>query len=1025
MATARREENQTRGRPGTKSRPARARSAGFRSRGRTWLWRIALLAVLAALAGAVVLFVIPELKTSAYQARHLAAISRRLTFRVEPGPSPSLLFAPRGPYDLRLGYASLPTFLERLTSRGNMIAAQARLSPRLRALADLGVFPIYHEKTQAGLDVLDKDGTVIFSARYPERVYRSFESIPPLVVETLLFIENRDLLDPRYPNRNPAVEWDRFAKAAVDRLIQVIDKEHEGEGGSTLATQLEKYRHSPEGRTTSVMEKLRQMTSASFRAYLDGEETLEVRKRIVLDYINSVPLAAFPGYGEVNGLGDGLWVWYGADLDEVNRLLDERVTRPGPESLEARARAFTQVLSLFLAHRRPTYYLLENQNALRARVRAYLNLLFTAGIISAELRDEAMAVELSFKRVPPATPEAPFSQRKESTMVRTAIMTLLGVPQLYDLDRLDLTVKTTLDHPMQMEMTEALEGLRDQAKAAAAGIIGFRLLEPEHVSKVTYSITLYERVEGANVLRVQADNLDQPLNINEGVKLELGSTAKLRTLITYLEVVSALHDRYAGLSPEELRRVDPPASDRLTRWALEYLSSAPDKGLPAMLEAAMERRYSASPSESFFTGGGLHTFANYEKEDDERVLSVRQAFHRSVNLVFIRLMRDIVHYYMFQIPGSTARMLQDAKDPQRKVFLERFADREGRQFLVRFYNKYRGKSPEEALDLLLGERPSTKRLAVVFRTVEPEADFESFVSFMNSRAAGQRLDRDALRRLYTTYDPSAFNLADRGYLAGVHPLELWVVAYLRDHPGAERSEVIEASSRERQEVYTWLFKTHHKNAQDVRLRTMMEVEAFQEIHQSWRRLGYPFGALVPSYATAIGSSADRPAALAELVGIVMNNGVKYPMVRIEEMHFAANTPYETIVRPRLEEKGEQVLAPEIAKVVRDALVGVVEQGTAVRVRNAFKTADGKPIVVGGKTGTGDNRFEVYAPGGRLISSRVVNRTAAFVFMIGDRFFGAITAYVEGPVAGKCGFTSSLPVQILKTLAPTLRPLLER
>lgn len=1025
MATARREENQTHGRPGTVSRPASARGTGFWSRGRTWLWRIALLVVLAVLLGVVVLFVIPELETSAYQARYLAAIGRRLTFRVEPGPSPPLRSAARGPYDLRLGYASLPTFLERLTTRGNMIAAQARISPQLRELTDLGIFPIYREKTQAGLEVLDRDGTVIFSARYPERVYPSFESIPPLVVETLLFIENRDLLDPRYPNRNPAVEWDRFAKAAVDRLIQVIDKDHEGEGGSTLATQLEKYRHSPEGRTTSVVEKLRQMASASLRAYLDGEETMDVRKRIVLDYINSVPLAAFPGYGEVNGLGDGLWVWYGVDLDEVSRLLDERITPPGPESLQARARAFTQVLSLFLAHRRPTYYLLENQNALRAMVRAYLNLLLDAGIISAELHDEAMTVELSFKKSPPPTPEVPFRERKESTMLRTAIMTLLGVPQLYDLDRLDLMVKTTLDHPVQMKTTEALQGLRETAKASAAGIIGFRLLEPEHVSKVTYSFTLYEHVQGANVLRVQADNLDQPLNINEGVKLELGSTAKLRTLITYLEVVSALHDRYAGLSPEELRRVAPPASDRLTRWALEYLSSASDKGLPAMLEAAMERRYSASPAESFFTGGGLHTFANYEKEDDERVLSVRQAFHRSVNLVFIRLMRDIVHYYMFQVPGSTAKMLEDAKDPQRKVFLERFADREGRQFLVRFYNKYRGKNPEEALDLLLGDRPGTKRLAVIYRSVEPEADFESFVSFMNSRTAGQRLGRDALRRLYTTYDPSAFNLADRGYLAGVHPLELWVVAYLRHHPGAERSEIIEASAKERQEVYTWLFKTHRKNAQDVRLRTMMEVEAFEEIHQSWRRLGYPFGSLVPSYATAIGSSADRPAALAELVGIVMNKGAKYPMVRIEEMHFAKNTPYETIVRPRLDETGEQVLAPEIAEVVRDALVGVVEQGTAVRVRNAFKTADGKPIVIAGKTGTGDNRFEVYGPGGRLVSSRVVNRTAAFVFMIGDRFFGAITAYVEGPLAGRCGFTSSLPVQILKTLAPTLSPLLER
>ena len=49
-----------------------------------------------------------------------------------------------------------------------------------------------------------------------------------------------------------------------------------------------------------------------------------------------------------------------------------------------------------------------------------------------------------------------------------------------------------------------------------------------------------------NYLRVQTDNLAQPFDINEGAKLDLGSTAKLRTLITYLEIVAELHARLAG-----------------------------------------------------------------------------------------------------------------------------------------------------------------------------------------------------------------------------------------------------------------------------------------------------------------------------------------------------------------------------------------------------------------------------------------------------------------------------------------------
>jgi hypothetical protein len=54
----------------------------------------------------------------------------------------------------------------------------------------------------------------------------------------------------------------------------------------------------------------------------------------------------------------------------------------------------------------------------------------------------------------------------------------------------------------------------------------------------------------------------------------------------------------------------------------------------------------------------------------------------------------------------------------------------------------------------------------------------------------------------------------------------------------------------------------------------------------------------------------------------------------------------------------------------------------------------------------------------------LNRAAVFVFFIGDRFFGTITTYVPGPAAAGYAFTSSLPVRILKTMAPTLMPMIE-
>ncbi|MGN8554746.1 UNVERIFIED_CONTAM: LysR substrate-binding domain-containing protein, partial [Microbacterium sp. SLM126] len=47
---------------------------------------------------------------------------------------------------------------------------------------------------------------------------------------------------------------------------------------------------------------------------------------------------------------------------------------------------------------------------------------------------------------------------------------------------------------------------------------------------------------------------------------------------------------------------------------------------------------------------------------------------------------------------------------------------------------------------------------------------------------------------------------------------------------------------------------------------LLEREAFEKIAMRWHRLGYPFESLTPSYATAVGASGDRPAALAELAG---------------------------------------------------------------------------------------------------------------------------------------------------------------
>lgn len=969
---------------------------------------------------ALVLLVVNETRSSTLQARYFSSVASEVKFWVEPGSSPSIRFPQQGPYDQRLGYSELPAFLQKLQARGYRVEKQARHSLALRELVEGGYFPPYPEKSQAGLHVLDCRREPLFASNHPEHVYAGFDAIPSLVVNTLLFIENRELLEQDHPHRNPAVEWERFAKAIFEQSIKIIDPDYDAPGGSTLATQIEKYRHSPGGITASIQEKFRQMISASLRAYANGPDTTGRRRQIVVDYLNTVPLAAAPAYGEVNGLGDGLWAWFAADFKAVNALL-KRSAAAGSADLAEQARAYRQVLSLLIAQRRPSYFLGPGRQQLAALTDSHLRLLAGTGLLSPVLRDAALQARVSFRDESALPAQIDVRSWKAANAVRTRLLSLLETPRLYDIDRLDLTASSTFDAGLQDAVTATLTRLRDPEYAKAAKLREPRLLGNAAAENVLYSFTLYERGEDANLVRVQTDNFNQPFDINEGTKLELGSTAKLRALTTYLEVLAALHERYGDLEPEELRKVPVGHRDRLSRWVIDHLLKAGDRDLGAMLEAAMERRYSANPAEQFFTGGGVHTFANFRREENGKVPTVREALRDSVNLVFIRLMRDIVDHYMYREPDSPARVLEDARHPRRAEYLARFADQEGREFVRRFYRKYRGMNPEQALATLLqGVRPTPVRLAVIFRSVSPEAGVDRFADFLKTHLPASRLTDREIASLYERYGIDRYSLADRGYLARVHPLELWLVAHLHRDPKAGLVQTIAESREERQAVYAWLFKTHQKNAQDIRIRALLEVEAFVEIHRHWRRLGYPFESLVPSLATSIGVSGDRPAALAELIGIIVNDGVRYPTIRMEDLHFAAGTPYETYLK-RTAATSERVMKPEIAATLRRALAGVVEAGTARRLRGAFSIAGKADLAVGGKTGTGDNRFNVYGSGGRLLESRAVNRTATFVFFIGERHFGVITAYVPGALADKYEFTSGLPVQILKIMAPQIAP----
>jgi membrane peptidoglycan carboxypeptidase len=975
------------------------------------------LGILLLLVGLVGLFAW-ELLSSAVEAKYLTRTAQKMTWQVRPGPSDRIRYPDPGPYDARLGYSELPDFLQRLGRAGWQIDQQAVISRQMARVDDLGLFLPYHEKDQAGLDVLDSDEKPLYQVLYPQRVYTRFDEIPKVLVDALLYIENRELLTEQFPTRNPAVEWDRLAQALLEKAISLIDIHRNVPGGSTLPTQIEKYRHSPEGLTSGMGEKLRQMATASLRAYLDGANTLPMRRKTVMAYLNTVPLAAAPRFGEVNGVGDGLWAWYGLDFAEINRTLSRK---PAQHDI-AYASALKHVLSLIVAERRPSYYLAANRKALDALTDDHLDLLANANLIPRELAEHAKDVDLrgTHERIDPPAPR--FVDQKAANAQRIRLAALLGESRLYDLDRLDLTVDTSINQPAQKIVSAYLQSLANPEAAAKSGLIGFRLLQPENpLSHVIYSFTLYEKTPRGNLLRIQADNLNQPFDINSQARLDLGSTAKLRTLVTYLEIIAQLYEEYRSLDAATLKQKAEPQRDVLAQWVAATLLSQPGIQLVDLLNGAMSRPYSGAP-ETFFTGGGLHKFANFDAKDNGRVMEVWEATKNSVNLVYIRIMRDIVRHYASASPGAAARILEDAGNPMRQDYLTRFVEQEGRVFTSRFYQHHRNLTPPQmAEDLYARSRYNPRRFTSVFRYLEPQADFETYVSALHKNVpASNNLSPKVLETLYKTHAPGAYNLADRGYVTQIHPLELWVVRTLRGQPTADLKVLYDQGVEVRREVYNWLFKTSRKNAQDIRIQSLLEVEAFDNLLQDWKRLGYPFDTITPSYATAIGSSGDRPAALAELMGILVNDGVRAPMVSLTGLHFASNTPYDTRLSTK-PPRGQRLLPAEVAQTVRHALARVVEGGTAARLAGALKDPAGQPITIGGKTGTGDHRYQSYGKGGQLIESRVVNRTATFVFYLGDRYFGTLTALVPGEQAGQFGFTSSLTAQMLKTLLPQLQP----
>jgi len=972
---------------------------------KVWLWWLGILLLIAAA-------VFVEIQTSALQTWFFTSTNERLFYAVKDGRSEEILF-PRAaaPFDERRGYSKLPSFQTKLESQGYKVSQQARQSETMLTLLERGVSPPYLERPDAGLEIAGADGALLFRYAQADFLFKKIDDIPPLLVKTLLFLENRDLDRPATPWQNPVIEWDRIFKAMVYYIGGKLSLPVPLQGGSTLAVQLEKFRHSPNGRTDSPVEKLRQVIGASLKAYREGANTKAWRERIIVDYLNTVPLAAAPGYGEIHGLGEGLHAWFGMSFSDVVRDLKT------PGNSPAKLRAFKHALTLLISVRAPSVFLVDERASLEEKVNQFTRLMARDGIIDGDFAAELQKTPIKFLSSGPMAPQPSSVKNKAANAVRYSMMDSLGVINLYDLNRLHLRVNSTIDVPLQKRVTEFIGSLADKRVTDSLGLNGEHLLENDDPAKLIYSFLLVEATPAGNLVRVQADNFAAPFDFNKSVKLELGSTAKLRTLVHYLEVITELHKELSVLDGNELKQRAETARDPLTKWACETLLEDKQLALQPLLDKAMARRYSASPYETFFTGSGVHHFENFDNKDDGQIFALRDAFRNSTNLVFIRLMRDLVSYHRARLPYDSQDVLDNPANADRQKMLQEIAEEESRSALRRAYLNFAKQTPDEIDKRLLGAKGQIeRRLTILFFAWRIGSDEAALAAWLAKHQLNTA-DLD-IGKLFRAFDNPRLTLVDYAYLLGLHPLDLWCASEFRKNPNLKWETLWASSNEARQLGSAWLLSSRAQRAQDLRLRIRMEKEAFNRMAPYWQRVGFPFKTLVPSYATALGSSSDRPVALADLVGILINDGVRRPLLSLTKVHFAGGTPYETLLEPR-QQKGERVLPVEVARTARQAMALVVEQGTARRLNGAFKLSTGEVLTAGGKTGSGDNRFQTFNRAGGVVSSRATNRTATFIFYIGPRYFGVVTAYVEGREAGNYHFTSGLPVTVLKYLAPAI------
>jgi hypothetical protein len=92
-------------------------------------------------------------------------------------------------------------------------------------------------------------------------------------------------------------------------------------------------------------------------------------------------------------------------------------------------------------------------------------------------------------------------------------------------------------------------------------------------------------------------------------------------------------------------------------------------------------------------------------------------------------------------------------------------------------------------------RPSLYQRAALFRFVFPDMKLNDFRERLQDHISDIQLKKTDINKLYFKYDPQKRSLSDFAHIVGIHPLELWLAAYLYHHPNADYQAVFRRANQ--------------------------------------------------------------------------------------------------------------------------------------------------------------------------------------------------------------------------------------